>query len=130
MSDRPLPKTGDFYRHYKGKIAMILGVAKGVAPSKCSQIPFCYAQPIDVPGMGGVAAIEIRQSQSELFFGYSFQVPDLVVYCCSGKIWCREIGNFLEVLEQDGDRINRFTRIEVEVNPEVDKLNSWITKKL
>jgi hypothetical protein len=115
--DRPLPQPGDTYRHYKGKLAHVLGVATSAEPGEfalCNS--FATARRSD----GAPYPIEIRRDDEEggLRFraSLSFGEGPLVIYSCSGDIWARPLDEFMEVLgntrnERGGTMYHRFQKL-------------------
>jgi hypothetical protein len=107
--DRPLPQPGRSYLHYKGKTAQIIGVATNTEyfVDFVKFAGFLMAQRSD----GSPKQIRIRRDgcgDLRFYAGDNFGEGPLVIYSCSGDIWARPLGEFMEVLGNGTTRYFRF----------------------
>lgn len=84
---------GEIYRHYKGKIVSVLGVAIAAPPNQ-----YCLFQTFAIARWTDDTAGDVRICQDPdgvLRFPHGLSVEPLVLYSCSGGLWVRSVSDFL-----------------------------------
>ena len=111
------PQPGSFYRHYKGNVVAVLGVASHSYPSEFPTFTceFATARRSDKDSR---AVVVKRDHDGELRFCEEYETDSLVIYACSGDIWARPLDEFLEILGDTHDPIGgtqyyRFEQIQL-----------------
>jgi hypothetical protein len=107
---RAYPLPGKIYRHYKGKVAMILGVADPIAEENLLYMPIAaIAQSTDKDGDQSI--VVKRSTSGDLCYpGSADTSPPLVIYACSGRVWARSLDEFTDEVADD---VRRFDLIPV-----------------
>lgn len=105
------PRSGQIYRHYKGKIAMVLAIAK-FTPEHRSAVLYCQARSTEDD-----SSVYLYREADGTIVQPSIVGSPLVIYACSGEIWFRDIANFTEILGDVHDPIggtmfNRFQLLQ------------------
>ncbi|BAS55285.1 hypothetical protein NIES2135_54430 [Leptolyngbya boryana NIES-2135] len=97
-------KSGQIYRHHKGKIAMVLAIAKFVPERRFvfgNPQPYTYCR---AKSTEEDYAIDIFY-EADGTLAQTHIMSSLVIYACSGEIWFRTVDEFGEVLGDTHDPV-------------------------
>lgn len=106
----PDPTPGEFFRHYKGKVTVVLAVAVPMPRIDMgfSMVSF-NAKHVDD---GLIVGIHKTTKLGRTFFWFDEKETygPLAIYVCTGEIWARDLEEFKGIL---ADGTPRFSRLQL-----------------
>jgi hypothetical protein len=85
-------KSDQIYRHYKGKLAMVLGAAE---PRDEAELLYMQLAAIATSTEDDAFLVIKRSTEGDLYFRSTEQhCETVIVYQCSGRIWFRSPKHF------------------------------------